>query len=217
MASRGDFVNTPHILNAARGNTGRIEGNGEETKDQIRRAARRLYATHGYFATTNRMIAAEVGVSSAALHHFFGRKRDLVLDVWRWTMDEEYARMYVAVDEQGTFIGKVHALFDTAYKATQRDPDASVFTSLMREEARLAPELAEIRNDTRAADLIRTMVEFGVKTGALDKELSGAARGAISAATYGARLLANDLSPARVQVTIDGCKRLFAGTLHRVG
>jgi AcrR family transcriptional regulator len=47
---------------------------GAETRERILRAARSCFAAYGYAATTNRMIAERTGVTTAAIHHHFGRK-----------------------------------------------------------------------------------------------------------------------------------------------
>ncbi|PXY20662.1 TetR family transcriptional regulator [Prauserella muralis] len=48
-----------------------------ETREQILDAARRLFAAQGFHGATVRAIAAEAGVNSALLHHFYGTKQQL--------------------------------------------------------------------------------------------------------------------------------------------
>ena len=58
---------------ARAGRRGRRPG-PSSTRDDIRAAARKLFALHGYHATTVRDIATEAGVNAALVHHYFGSK-----------------------------------------------------------------------------------------------------------------------------------------------
>jgi AcrR family transcriptional regulator len=53
------------------------------TREGILDAARELFATRGYDATTIRGIATSAGVDPALVHHFFGSKDELFLTVLR--------------------------------------------------------------------------------------------------------------------------------------
>jgi AcrR family transcriptional regulator len=168
---------------------------------------------HGYFSATTRMIADEVGVTPAALHHYFGRKRDLVLSVWQSTMDEEFENLYAAMNAEATFVEKVHAMLDRAYQSRRSDREKSIFIVTIREEARRTAELSGILDDERTADLIRNLVQLGVDTGFVHQDDAPAVRATIRAVSLGATVLAADLSPKSVEALVDGCKRLFDGSL----
>ena len=49
------------------------------TRDEILRAARRLFGEHGFDGTTIRAIAAEAGVNQGLVHHFFGTKDQIFI------------------------------------------------------------------------------------------------------------------------------------------
>ena len=190
--------------------------NGDDTKVRIERAARHLFATHGYMATTTRMLAREVGLTPAALHHYFGRKRDLVLSVWRSTHDAQFNQMSAAVDAADSYLGKLHALLDQSFHARQSDRDVSTFVASMRQEARRSPELGKIlEDDKRTAAVIRKIVDFGVRTGEVEADSAQAMRGAISAGMLGVTVLTAELTPSRIEAMVEGCKSLFDGTLLR--
>jgi AcrR family transcriptional regulator len=186
---------------------------GEDTKAAIIQAALRLFATHGYFSTTTRMIANEVGITPAALHHYFGRKRDLTIAVWTATMDEGFGRIQAATDEPDTFVGKVEALFDTMHRQILEDRDWSVFWFSMRDQAGRSPELSEILEDERIMQLIRSIARFGVKTGEIAPQDERVVGALISAMALGVTSLATDLSPRGMEPLFDACGRLFAGNL----
>jgi AcrR family transcriptional regulator len=189
------------------------EANGEETQREIMRVARHLFAVHGYAGTSTRMIAVEVGVTPAALHHYFGRKHNLALAVWQWTTDEEFARLYEAVGGVSDFVEKAHTLLAVSLESLRRDREASLFISSIREDARRTPELDSILDDRRLPNLVRDIVAHGVASNALREEDSAQVSAAISAVVFGATLLAADLSPRRVDQMVTGCKRLLDGSL----
>jgi AcrR family transcriptional regulator len=58
-------------------------GDSEQTKAEIMRAARRLFAEHGILAVSVRDVAAEAGVTHGLVHHYFGTKEQLAEEVIR--------------------------------------------------------------------------------------------------------------------------------------
>jgi AcrR family transcriptional regulator len=56
----------------------RSGSSGERTAAEVRRAALRLFATHGYAAVSMRQIAAEVGVQAGALYLYTPDKQSLL-------------------------------------------------------------------------------------------------------------------------------------------
>jgi AcrR family transcriptional regulator len=59
----------------------RTGSSGEKTAAEVRRAALRLFATHGYAAVSMRQIAAEVGVRAGALYLYTPDKQSLLADI----------------------------------------------------------------------------------------------------------------------------------------
>jgi AcrR family transcriptional regulator len=80
MTARGTTTRTPR--------TGRRPGNSG-SRDAILDAATRLFAEHGYVATSLRAIAAEAGVDAALIIHFFGTKANLLTAAVKWPFDPE--------------------------------------------------------------------------------------------------------------------------------
>src|SRR5947209_12784124 len=58
----------------------------DERRRQILTHARRLFSEHPYAAVSTADIAREAGVARGLLHHYFGTKRDLYLEVVRTLM-----------------------------------------------------------------------------------------------------------------------------------
>lgn len=81
-----------------------------QSRNQIIEAASRLVAQHGVTATTMRAVAAEAGVSTGSVTHYFEDKAELMEEVLRHTGDLLAQRVTTAV-------GKRKGL-DAAKKAT---------------------------------------------------------------------------------------------------
>jgi AcrR family transcriptional regulator len=58
-------------------------GDSEQTKAEILKAARRLFAEHGIRAVSVRDVASEAGVTHGLVHHYFGTKEELTAEVIR--------------------------------------------------------------------------------------------------------------------------------------
>jgi AcrR family transcriptional regulator len=59
------------------------------TRQQILEAARAAFATHGYDATSIRLVARSAGVDPALVHHFFANKAGLFAAATELTVDPE--------------------------------------------------------------------------------------------------------------------------------
>jgi AcrR family transcriptional regulator len=161
------------------------------------------------------MISVEVGVTPAAIHHYFGRKKDLAVSVWRSTTDEAYSRLYEAVRAEDSFAAKIGALMNESYDDLRRDEETALFMLTIREDARRTPDLSEIRGDNRLGKLVSEIVECGVQTGAVDARNQALARGALNAIALGVTLLSVDVSARNTAQAVEGCRLLFEGTLVR--
>lgn len=192
------------------------DANGEETRRRIQDAARKLFATHGFAGTTTRMIADEVGITTAALHHYFGRKTNLALVLWSSTTDAEYARLAEALDARATFETKLLALLDATVASIRADPDSTRFIVSIREDARRTPELDEITKDARLGAMVRGLVDGGVAEGVVAEEHAAAVRGIVSALLVGVTTMSADVSLQQIEQMAGGTRRLLEGTLFHV-
>jgi AcrR family transcriptional regulator len=68
--------------------TGRRPGNSS-SRDDILKAARKLFARRGYQGATMRAIAKEAGVDPSLIVHFFGSKVNLLTEAVDWPFDPE--------------------------------------------------------------------------------------------------------------------------------
>jgi len=104
----------------------------EETKTVILDAAERLFADHGFAATSLRTIIAEAGVNLAAVHYHFGSKEALIKAVLERRiepMNQERLRRLERVEADGSdrpdyLEGLIEALVGPPLRLSAQDKDA---------------------------------------------------------------------------------------------
>jgi len=85
---------------------------GPPTGERVRRAALRLFATHGFDGTGIRKIAEEAGITVASLYHYVGTKEDLLERMMRESMTELLTPARAAAVRAGDPTERVIALID---------------------------------------------------------------------------------------------------------
>ena len=68
-----------------------------ETRKRLILEARRLFAEIGYDATTNRLVADAVGITTGAIYHYFPSKKDLYIAAFAEVQDMVYGALETAV------------------------------------------------------------------------------------------------------------------------
>jgi AcrR family transcriptional regulator len=190
-----------------------VSGDGEETRQHILRGARKCFATYGYAATGNRLIAAETGVSPAAIYHHFGRKKDLMVAVYEATLTENYALMQAAVEKATSLVDRLQNILDVVHRSLADDPAQATFMFVARDEARRHEELAELADDRLFAALFAQIFDQAVTDGELLPDDAIHLRGALQAITFGLARLGNDTSTATHKLATEGCKLLIVASL----
>src|SRR5437763_17053508 len=89
--------------------TGRRPG-ASSSREDILRAARKLFAERGYEGATMRAIAAQAGVDAALVVHFFGNKATLLGEAIDWPFDPDVEMPKLLVDGRRHVGGKLVAL-----------------------------------------------------------------------------------------------------------
>jgi len=153
--------------------TGRRPGTSSSRED-ILRAARKLFAERGYEDATMRAIAAEAGVDAALVVHFFGNKATLLGEAIDWPFDPEVEMPKLLVDGRREVGRKIVALvvrtWDeagtrhpilTLLRAASTEPKAAdmlaaflrarLFAPLME---RLGADQPELRTSLAASQLV---------------------------------------------------------------
>lgn len=82
----------------------------DERKEQIMRAAIKVFSKRGIFGTKMSMIAGEAGVSHGLLYHYFKSKDELFITLVQWSMDEARHTLSDIYDVPGTPLEKITLL-----------------------------------------------------------------------------------------------------------
>lgn len=185
-----------------------------ETRGRILDVARRSFAELGFEATTNRTLAAEAGITTGAIYHYFESKLDIFRAVHAEVQDRVYLRFRAAEREADTFMAKLEAVLETAHQLNREDPTLAQFLGASRIDVRRVPELRAVYadEDGRRGDFFESMITFGVKNGEIESADRKRIRAVIQTLTIG---LTDAVSyDARVhRNAVDGIMSLLEGTL----
>ena len=139
--------------------TGRRRGTSSSRED-IRRAARKLFAERGYQGASMRVIAAEAGVDAALVVHFFGSKATLLGEAIDWPFDPEVEMPRLLVDGRHHVGRHIVALVDatwdtegtrnpilTLLRAATTEPRAAELLSVFLRTRLFAPLMERLNAD----------------------------------------------------------------------
>jgi AcrR family transcriptional regulator len=133
--------------------------NRERAREDIGRAARRLFARHGYARTSVEEVARAAGVSLRTVFRHFAHKRDLVF--FEHERDVERLReLLAAADPDRDSLSCLLEAVRTLYVPAVPDPDGPALMALMDSEPELRRHAIEL-----ASDHERTVREFLVARG----------------------------------------------------
>ncbi|WP_280761823.1 TetR/AcrR family transcriptional regulator [Prescottella agglutinans] len=142
---------------------------GEDTHERILAAAVDHFSRYGYANTSIARIAADAGISDAAVIHHFGSKKELFL-----TAVDLREQPYVPVVAQ---IDSVHELFEqfvSSVRESMRRPELVRFRAMLSGEALLESNPASERLRENLAAILETLVpvvERGVEAGELKPDV----------------------------------------------
>lgn len=136
------------------------------TKDDLMRAAIRLFAAQGVAATTTREIASAAGVSEGTIYRHFTGKEQLVEEIF----SQNYAALAAELDAaQGAAASpweKLRAIVRQSYAAFDRDPDLFTFLLISQHEAmRRIPD--GTRSPVRVLEAVIARGQAGGRVGGL--------------------------------------------------
>jgi AcrR family transcriptional regulator len=125
------------------GSTGRVgrppAGNSDETRRLIVRAARERFARDGYRATTNKLIASDVGLTSTAIYHYVESKAALYAAVYCDTIDRVYTGFQQAADAEVHLLARFSAVLRRANEMQVDDPSIAGFIVAVAHETQRPP------------------------------------------------------------------------------
>ena len=187
-----------------------------DTRKRILDSARIAFALKGYGASTNRSLAADVGVTAGAIYHYFGSKLDLYLAVHDDVQRTINARYEEALAAPATFRTKLDAVLDVSHELNEEDPTLAQFLGAVRVDMRRHPELAKaLKRATKVRGrFFDRIVDEGVASGEIAPADREAMAVLLTTLLVGLTDSASNSSD-RHQVAVDAIKALFDGKLLR--
>ncbi|HRE01092.1 MAG TPA: TetR/AcrR family transcriptional regulator [Ilumatobacteraceae bacterium] len=120
------------------------DADSAETRAKLLEGARRIFNRDGYAATTNRNVAAQAGITPAAIYHYFASKAELyaavVVDVDRLV----HERFAPAARTDGSLAERFSRVLEAAHELDMEDPSFAGFVVAIPTEVRRNPELVAL-------------------------------------------------------------------------
>src|SRR5690606_35155203 len=144
-----------------------------DRRHKIIEAARRVFARHGYEAASISMIAAEIGLTKAALHHHLTSKEATYRASPRTGMDERQMDASSALDKAGPLpIDRLRAYMRASAARFERTQDSwmsgsAIFWSTQSSETR--SEVLQVRD--RYESLLKEIIHEGMEAGQFRKDI----------------------------------------------
>jgi AcrR family transcriptional regulator len=187
------------------------------TRQRLLDTARQRFARDGFDATTNRVIAADAGITSGAIYHYFSSKTELYEAVYTETIDLVYGEFEKAAAQADNLLDQFSAILDAAARLNDEDPSLAGFVVGISSEVQRHPALAERLAPYRGRNVrfFRRLVREAAARGELMDDVDHRALedllGAVLAGLARFSTITGDA--ARHSAAIVALKRFFAGTL----
>lgn len=143
---------------APRARPGRPAGSdGEQTRRRIMLAAMGHVAEHGYSRATLKEIAAEAGLTTATIYHYFPTKLELVATTFTELVAPVLPQLTAATANAETLPETMTVLLDYAIEPVRELPHLTAFHAAVGAERTREPVLGKLFDDT--LESMRTLVE----------------------------------------------------------
>lgn len=203
------------------GSTGRVgrppAGNSDETRRLIVQAARERFARDGYRATTNKLIASDVGLTSTAIYHYVESKAALYAAVYCDTIDRVYNGFQQAADAEAHLLARFSAVLRRANEMQVDDPSIAGFIVAVAHETQRHPDLRALLAPQRGRHqrFFESLVAQAAAAGELQPDVDlGALADLLGAVLTGlARMTVASGDPSRYAAAVDVLEQFFDGTL----
>lgn len=203
------------------GTTGRVgrppAGDSAETRRRILGAARIRFARDGFRATTNRLIADDVGITSGAIYHYVESKAALYAAVYCDIVDQVYTEFERVAAEHDHLLAQYSAVLRRACELQVEDPSITGFIVAVAQETQRHPDLVELLTPQRGrhsrffTGLVEAAAERGELLPDVDRRALADLLGAVLAGL--ARMSAAADDPMRYTAAVEVLERFFDGSL----
>jgi AcrR family transcriptional regulator len=203
------------------GSSGRVgrptAGNSDETRRSILRAARARFARDGYRATTNKLIASDVGITPTAIYHYVDSKAALYAAVYCDVIDLVYTEFERVAANEPHLLARFSAVLRRANELQLQDPSIAGFIVAVAQETQRHPDLIELLTPQRGRHqrFFEGLVGDAAEAGELlpDVDQAGLADLLGAVLTGLARMTTVAGDPSRYTAAVDALERFFDGTL----
>ncbi|MFZ8998126.1 MAG: TetR/AcrR family transcriptional regulator [Ilumatobacteraceae bacterium] len=201
--------------------TGRVgrpqAADSAETRRRIVQAARIRFARDGFRATTNRLIAEDVGITTGAIYHYVESKTELYAAVYCETVDFVYTELERAAAAPGALLDRFGAVMRRAGELQADDPSITGFIAAVAHETQRHPDLLQLlapqrgRHNRFFADLVAGAACRGELRPDLDQRAVADLLGAVLSGL--ARLATASADVGRYDAAVSVLEQLLGGTL----
>jgi AcrR family transcriptional regulator len=162
-------VNRKTVKKSAR----KPRGSGHETREAILRAAKELFAKHGYAAVTTRMLAERAGVSQTGLYVYFKTKEEIYHALCSETFAKLAQKIHEASDAKLKPVARLRVKLENFISFGLEHPDEYELTFMVTDPTLVPTHLKDltlsyekqgpgIRAFLQFRELIANFVEAGV-------------------------------------------------------
>ncbi len=145
---------------------------GTDKRERILRAAIKVFARKGFYATRVSEIAKAAGVADGTIYLYFENKDDVLVSVFEDRITKLLVVLRKEIDEAGTFEEKLRMVVERQLGLLERQRDlAEVVTVNLRQSSKLLKQFAAPLF-TEYLDVIASVIADGQAQGLVDPELS---------------------------------------------
>jgi AcrR family transcriptional regulator len=214
----GDILSTKHLL----GNEGEeytmhesihtleaVTCPSDDRRHALILAAYQSIAEKGFEGLRTRDVAAQVGIHSATLHHYFPTKEALIQEAVNYAVQR---LIQATTPLQGSARQRLSAYLDLLQRQMETEPTLLIVLDEVKLRARRDEALERIAqaNQARQRDLLVHLLQDGIKEGSCDQQLDVEATAmAISCFVHGVGL--------RLPLPPEEIRHVFAQLKHWLG
>ena len=144
-----------------------IELKKEKRTEDIFEAALQCFNEAGYDATTMESIALKANISKGGMYHYFGSKRELFLDLFRYRVNKYFYEMKSYLNKEDTPEQRIRTLVKKAGQILKRNQDFYRFCLEFLSKGARDAEIRRIMTDfyRNCVGTFRDLVDEGITKG----------------------------------------------------
>ena len=147
---------------------------GIDTSQRLLIEARRSFATEGFDATTNKKLAQSVGITTAAIYHYFPSKVEMYVAVFKDVQELVCQTIQSSISQDVEISEKISKMVDALAALTVREPAVVSFVLSVSSEAHRHPEVLEAVLPVRGqiSAILLEMCNTAVNRGEINSDIS---------------------------------------------